>query len=151
MADVDKNVIKTINSSLLQVEISAALPMTGISWRGFIRSETNQRWMEPFPEASRRVGRSNGVEDFANRGDLRLRFDRDLTGPEDTQLDGILTAHDHTQLTQRQQRQEQDNTDTDILKTRLSEWDTLNNNQRWNVVRRMLRMIIRLQRRDEDV
>ncbi len=153
MAIVKKTRVKNFNAGLLAQQVLAApLPLTGIGWAGFASGENGRIYA---PAATRRVvGRRSGSDgeilDFADPGELRLGFSRDLTAPEDTTLDGLLTAHDSTGVTSDQTRDDQDETELDLLTTAFRNWNTLTDVQRSNATRLAIRYIVR-QARSQDI
>lgn len=124
MALIVKIALKTLNVERL-VEELRALPFadvaTRIDWYGFERQD--DRRMAPVA-ARIKVGEANGVSDFADPGEIRFHTTRDLTAPEQTQLDGVLTAHNAATLTAEQTRQDQDEADLDTLITAAQAFNT---------------------------
>ena len=145
MVEVVKVAVKTVNPDLLVEQITASLPLVGVGWAGFERA--GPRTMDPFVEASRKVGESGGVDDIALRGELRFKFSRALSGPEDTQLDGILSSHTSTDTTSEQNRRVQDEVVLDELITAHQNWQSLSNPQKFVAMRKVLRYVIRKERK----
>lgn len=140
-----KIALKDFNAPKLMEELNATgLPITSIGWSGFDRPDPRRYT----PKASRtQVGYSSSAgADFADPGEMRIATSRALTPLEDTNLTGLLTAHFATVLTAEQQRQDQDNADLNQLMVDYGNWDLLNNTQRFLVLKRALRILIRRER-----
>ena len=149
MATLIKFMNKDMNFERLREEIIAAgLPDGfGALLAGF--NQVNRRLHEPF--ASRQVisrssdpGGGPDITDSADPGELRFRHDPDLTGPQETTLDGVLTAHDATNLSTGQT-----NSDTDIaaiapLVSNYQNWGSLTPAEKDNNHRQLTRLIARL-------
>lgn len=141
---IQKISIKDFNVSLLHEQL-AGLPVLNLSWAGFNRLDDLRR--TPFPEESRIVGYSSGSgNDVALRGEIRFNISQALTPAEDTNLNGILAAHNATQLTLEQQRQVQDGNDLDQIRTGFQNWDALTNTQKFAVLKLAIRCLLRRER-----
>jgi len=112
MPTLTRIALKDFNPAKLFEEM-ASLPLAGNpGMAGFDR--VTARRFTPAPGV-KLVGTQTStgatVQDFAQPGELRLPFTRDLTGPETTALDNAITAHVHTVLTAEQTREDQDDAD----------------------------------------
>jgi hypothetical protein len=152
MATLLKIFVKNFNPDRLREEMPAGTAgvLTGLGWAGFDRSSS--RLYVPKSERSI-IGRSfsNGatVVDFADPGELRFSTSRDLTVLEDAALDVVLTAHVATNLSAEQVREDQDETDFQQMRTRLDGWATLTAAQKDEVLRRLVRLVLRMARGEE--
>jgi len=157
MATVTKIAIKNFNPDRLREELAAAgagALLTGIGWAGF----TGAGRLYTPAGVTREIGRSvvNGVTvvDTAVNGELRFYTTRDLTGPEDTALTNVLTAHNSLLLSAEQVRQDQDEADLDaILATEraafiaaLAAWDGQTTAQRFVASKAMFTTLGKLMR-----
>lgn len=122
MAEFITNKIKDFNAPQVEAELSgvSGFPTFTLSFRGFIAKDRFDR-VTPFPEASRVLGRTE-IEgtvtiDTALRGDIQVTTRNPLTGPQQTELDTILTAHSDLVDTARQGRDKQAETDQATLRT----------------------------------
>ena len=158
--------IKDFNPDRLREDFGALASLfNSMSWAGF--AQIGDRQYTPNP-ARKLVAVSvvNGVrtENFADPGELRFTTSRTLTSIEETQLDGLLSAHDWTQLSAEQVRQDTDKAELDALlgterqiyKDHLAAWDGYNNIEKaaatkemFQIVGKVLRLFIRSQRSAE--
>jgi hypothetical protein len=159
MAVTVKISVKDFNSNKLQEEL-AALPLTGISWAGFIRLDDRRH--TPFPEASRVVGRSSSTgDDVALRGELRFISSSSLTAPQNASLDSILSSHNSATLSAEQVREDQDESDMEALfasdrqvyLNHIQTWDTKSTanklaaaKEMYTIIGKVLRVFIRRNR-----
>ena len=104
MVIIVRVVVKEFNSELLREELVAlGLPMP--KFKGFESSGSAGFYT---PNAARRViarRTSQGgpdITDSANPGELRFSLDSPLTSRQESDLDGVLAAHDSTQRTAEQ-------------------------------------------------
>jgi hypothetical protein len=149
MPIVIKISVKDFNPDRLREQLAAAgagAILDSLGWAGFDR--VSDRRYTPKPARTLiGVSVSNGqrIEDFADPGELRFTFSRDLTPGENDQLDTLLANHDHTQLSAEQVRQDQDEADLDsiiaterdafiaalgTMQTTLNGWDAANQTQK---------------------
>ncbi len=136
--------VKDFNADLLRLELDGTgVPAYGgPSWRGFELNRTSELY-EPIPER-KVVATHTGLPDtFAEPGELHFQFRNPLTGPEDAALVGVLNAHDATVRTPNQQRETQDEADLVELLSDYLAWDGLNNQAKFVVLKRLLRVVIR--------
>jgi len=117
-----KLVVKTFNAMLLREEMQAAgllARIESVVWAGF--AQAGNRYYAPLTEPTV-IGSSStpgGVtEDIAQPGEFRFNVPADFSPAEESALDGVLAAHDYTQITAEQGREEQD----------VSDWQALYNN-----------------------
>jgi len=156
MATLVKIANKDINFERLREEMDAAgLPAGfGALIAGF--NSINNRLHQPFLTTqiiSRASDPAGGpdITDSADPGELRFRFDPDLTAPQEATLDGLLTAHDATNLSTAQQ-----NNDTDIaaippLVSNYNSWGSLTLAQKDNNHRQLTRLVARLLDGQQDL
>jgi hypothetical protein len=137
--------IKTINAAKLLEELLAVAPVQSVTWAGF--TATTPRLYDPFPEATRIVGRSSTTgDDIAQRGELRINGT--FTAPQQTAITSAVTAHVSTLLTAEQTRQDQDGSDLDTIRNAFNGWAGLNNTQRFDALRLAVRILLRRERAD---
>jgi hypothetical protein len=131
MAALIKNVVKDFNQELLQEEMLAASLLGGsLLWAGFER-------------ISRRIYSPSTIHGHTP-GDLHFNYDPELTAPQEATLDGILAAHDHTQLSTQQAHKDTDEQDRlDFIQT-FNDWPGLTLAQMQNRTRRLFRVVARL-------
>lgn len=149
MATLVKFMNKDLNFERLREEMSVAiLPVSfGSLIAGF--TQVNKRLYEPFLStqvisSSTDPGGGLDITDSADPGELRFNFDPDLTAAQETTLDGVLTAHDATNLSTNQQ-----NKDTDIaaiapLVSNYQNWGSLTPAQKDNNQRQLTRLVARI-------
>lgn len=109
MAVQTYNKLKTFNLPQLEIEVATlSLPAHEPWHAGFERHATLPNRVEPFPEASRQVGKRRvkgepTVIDTALKGEVRYTTRDPLTAQQIIDLEAKLDAHDHTVDTQEQQ------------------------------------------------
>jgi len=149
MAEMKVVELKNFNRDLLREELTAsALPFVSVALAGFER--INQFVGAPTSEP--RLVFKDGVrniEDFAEPGELRFEFVTALTASEEVGLGSLLLAHDSTQRTVKQQRQERDVSDLDTLVANFPSFDLFTNTQFRSFVKVLARSYIR-DRRSPD-
>ena len=99
------NRILTYNRPALEDEIAAitpALPAYSLQFSGFENEEFDR--VAPFAEATRVIATRNGVDDSADRGDLRVDTRDALTSAEVTAIEDVLDAHDPSSSTDNSQQ-----------------------------------------------
>ena len=158
--------IKDFNSDRLREDFGAlASLLNSISWAGF--TQVGDRQYTPNAARKRvgvRVENSVRVEDFADPGEIRFSTSQTLTPAEETQLNNVFVAHDWTQLSAEQVRQDTDESDLDALlaterqiyKDHLRDWDAYTSQQKADATKAMflslgkvLRIFLRQQRAAE--
>ncbi len=156
MATLVKFMNKDMNFERLREEIIAAgLPSGfGALLAGFTR--INGRLYEPFLttqviSTASDPGGGPDITDSADPGELRFRFDPDLTGPQETTLDGVLTAHDATNLSTGQQNNDSDIAAIAPLVSNYQNWGSLNAAQKDNNHRQLTRLVARLLGGQQDL
>jgi len=82
------------------------------------------------------------------RGELRIS--NTLTPAEEANVNTIISNHNSAVLSDGQQRQDQDATDLNTIRTGFNNWDTLNNTQRFAVLKLAIRILLRKER-DEAI
>ncbi len=90
--------------------------------------------------STRSDGQGGVINDIAAIGELRFEFRNALTGPEDTALDGALTAHVATATTSEQDNKAQDDIDSAQLLVDYGNWDGMTAAQRDATTKLMLRL-----------
>ncbi len=144
MASDIRIVLKNFNRDLLIEELAAsALPFITANLYGF---ERLNRFVGAPASAPRLIsgdGNNPANNDFAQPGEIRFEFTTALTIPEGTALDNLLTAHDSTQRTNEQQRQNQDQTDVDTLIANFPNFDRFSNAQFRAFVKLLARVVLR--------
>lgn len=131
MAALIKNVVKDFNKELLQEEMAAAGLLGGsLLWAGFERS-------------SRRIYTPSDAHGHTP-GDLHFTYEPPLSAPQETALDNILAAHDHTQLSTLQAHKETDEQDRQDFIQTFNDWPGLTVAQQLNRTRRLFRVVARL-------
>ena len=131
MAALIKIVVKDFNQELLGEEMGAAsLLGGGLLWAGF-------------EKINRRVYSPSAVHGNTP-GELRFNYDPELTEAQQTTLDGILAAHDATQLSAGQTNKDQDEVDRQNFVTTFQDWNSLTNAQQLNRTRQLFRGVARL-------
>ena len=150
MADDTRTVRKNFNRDLLREELTAsALPFElrpdgdiEMELSGFVRRNQFEFNPSPNPRQISRDGKA-GTVDLADPGELRFVFTAALTRPEGVVLDGLLAAHDATQRTAEQLRQEQDVTDLDALIADLPAVPAMTPVELRDYVEKLARVVIR--------
>ena len=108
---------KQVNIRRLVQEVKAALPLDGIDAVGF--ESTGGRIYTPRTDqkvGTRKIQGSAKEDILVTLGGLDCHFSRDLTVPEEAQLDSLISAHDYTKLTPDQIRRDEDFTYHDRIK-----------------------------------
>lgn len=137
-----------INPDRFLAELRVALPGIDIDvlFAGLERS--TRRLMIRFTE-NREIGRNKDstglVIDTADPGELRFTTEVPLTGPQDTELDGVVAGHDPALLTIEQQREDKDAAVIVQITFNLqrANWDALNNAQQRETLRRSCQLLFR--------
>jgi len=127
MPNYNRTYIKDFNSALLH-EQTAALPITGVTWFGFVQHPTLPERYTP------------GLVD---PGLMEFTASRTLTAGEEAALDTTLTSHLATTNTAEQGRNIQDDLDIIQLRADFIAWDGMTTAQRFVVCKLMLRMLLR--------
>ena len=104
---------------------------------------------EPKLITRRRNPDGSYTENWAEPGELRFKFSTELTPVEDVLLDDILAMHNSAQRTQQQQREEQDETDLDLLEANYPNWDSFTPAQRNSFLKVLSRVAIRSARNSD--
>ncbi len=135
---------KNINLELLFEELGIAVPATsfGLLMAGF--HKLNTRVYEPNATTQVIATSTGQPDDTADPGELRFKHSVVLTAPAEAALDATLTAHDGSQTTAEQDRQDLDNTEAAQLLLDFNIFDGMTELQRLVVYKRMLRAIVRL-------
>ena len=141
-----RTILKNFNRDLLIEELAAsALPFIQADFSGFKRID--QYVGAPVIESRLILRKRNNdgtyLEDFAQPGEIRFEFSTALTAAEATALDSLLSAHDATQFTTEQTRENQDITDMDTLVDNYPNFDSFNNAQFRKFVKTLARVVIR--------
>ena len=153
MVRVIKFMNKDLNLGRLQEELEAAgFPETGLLLAGFERTGKEQYK----PNAARKVistQTSGGTvtEDFADPGELRFSFERELSIPQDEALGRVLANHDATMMSKSQINQDVDAIQVETLISNYENWATLTPAQLSENTRLMTRMVARLHDRSNDL
>ena len=143
MADDIRTVLKNFNPDLLEEELAAsALPFVSVFLAGFVQQGRFALKPSPNPRQISR-DRVSGTVDLADPGELRFEFTVALTFPEGVVLDGLLRAHDSTQRTAEQLRQNEDVTDLAALIADLPNVSTMNLVELRDYVFKLARVVIR--------
>ncbi len=142
--EVKKIANKDINLPLLTEEIAATIvPAYGLLMAGFTFNRGDGLY-KPNGRATIISTRSDGqggtINDIAAIAELRFTTRNALTGPEDTALDGALTAHVATVKTSEQDNKAQDAIDADQLLVDYGNWDGMTAAQRDATTKIMLRL-----------
>ena len=137
-----------------ELEVAGVPPQAGLLVAGFTR--INSRLYEPFLTTqiiSTATDPAGGpdITNSAQPGELRFDYTPDLTEPQETTLDGVLTVHDATNLSTGQQ-----NDDTDIaaiapLVDNYNNWGSLTLAQKDNNHRQLTRLVARLLDANQDL
>ncbi len=152
MASEVRTVQKDFNRDLLREELVASvLPFESLQLAGFVRKGNSRFVGEPAP-GPRTINEDKvaGTVDVAQPGEIRLEFTTALTGPQGAILDGLLSAHDATQRTASQGRQQQDVQDYAALELNHPNINTMTDAQFRNYVSTLARVVIR-ENRDADI
>ena len=140
---------------LRQEIVEAGLPSGyGLLVAGFNRSNDVVGHYVPFTvrsEIARRDGPDGPIIDSADPGELRFRFDPDLTSPQEITLDGVLAAHDWTVLSTTQARKQEDRDAIPILVDRFKNWDSLNSSEKDSVLKQLTRLVARILDSSQDI
>jgi hypothetical protein len=120
--------LKNFNTDLLFEQL-AGLPISGITWIGFVPLDTD-RYMPG----------------LVNSGEMDLSSTRPLSTDEESQLDSILLLHNATQRTAEQTRRVQDDSDLDRLTLDFSNWGTLTQQEKLEALRKTVRVLLRFAR-----
>jgi hypothetical protein len=138
VAALIKNVVKDFNKELLHEEMDAAGLLGGsLLWAGFDRID-------------RRIYTPSTVHGFT-AGDLHFEYEPPLTAPQETALDNILAAHDHTQLSKFQAHKQTDEQDRQDFIQTFNDWPGLTVAQQLNRTRRLFRVVARLLDSSTDI
>lgn len=147
MAQLIKFAVKDLNAALLKQQHDAlGLPPGGLLFAGF----TAQGNALHTPNATRQViaRRTNPAggdfEDEADPGELRYNFEPPLDAGQETILDGLLAAHDGSQLSDLQIAKQADVAAKDILIDRFQNWDSLDAAQKDAVLKNLTRLVARV-------
>lgn len=153
MAELVKFVVKDLNMSLLREELEAI----GISEFGLLMAGFNSRPEERYePFASRQViarrdTPTGVVEESADPGELRFRFDPVLSAAEETALDSVLVVHDATGFSSAQINRKADRDAVAPLVANFKNWGALNSPAKDNNHKQLTRLVARLLDRSEDI
>lgn len=152
MVTVTKTGPATINVDRLLEELATlTIPPAGFGIAGYHRLDDRRYEANTAPTV---IGQrsENGVvtEDIAQPGELRFRYAVALSAPQDAALVGALAAHNATQTSGEQQRQDLDEQEItgllqDFQDLASAPFALLNNAQRFELLRRVLRRQIRLE------
>lgn len=145
MADDIRTVLKDFNRDLLTEElVASALPFETVFLAGFKRQGSDANIVTPTP-APKLISddRVNGIQDFADPGEIRFTFSTALTVAEGVILDDLLAAHDPAGTTSDQDRENQDAIDLDRLITDLPNVTTMSNPEFQQHVERLTRVVVR--------
>ena len=156
MATLVKIMNKDMNFERMREEMSVVGLPTGFGalLAGFTR--INNRLHEPFlsPQIISRASDPGGgpdITDSADPGELRFRFDLVLTALQETTLDGVLTAHDATNLSTSQQSNDTDIAAIAPLVNNFQNWGSLTAAQKDNNHRQLTRLVARLLDGQQDL
>ena len=147
---------KQLNIHRLMDEVRAVLPLDRIDAAGFESSDGRTFTPRTDPKVGTRKIQGSAREDITViLAGLDCYFDRTLTGPEEAQLDSLISAHDHTNLTPQQTRRDQDGTHHNRIRTlyvKLRD-DVLTPAERTELLLKVTRMVLRMSNEvaDEDV
>lgn len=133
-----------INPDLLREQLAAAISVTVvIGTHGFDRVSRRFATVALAPKPV--VTKGGVVTDSADIGEVRIATEVAMSAADDTAFATTLSAHDQTQLTQEQRREDKDASALAILSTNLQRatWDGLNNLQKFNVLRRGIQLLLR--------
>ncbi len=131
MAELIIVVVKDFNQELLGQEMQAAgLLGGGLLWAGF-------------DKINRRVYSPSAIHGNTP-GELRFKYEPELTEAQQVTLNGILAAHDSTQLSTGQTNKAQDEIDRQNFVDTFNDWNTLTNVQQLNRTRELFRVVARL-------
>lgn len=147
---------KDMNFERLREEMSVAgLPTDfGALLAGF--TNINNRLYEPFASTqviSTATDPAGGpdITDSAEPGELRFDYVPDLTGPQQATLDGVLAAHDATNLSTGQQNDDTDIVAIPALVSNFQNWGSLNAAAKDNNHRQLTRLVARLLDSSRDI
>ena len=104
---LERTLVKNFNPSLLGEELQTLGTGISVSWDGFARQ--GRALFVPIAEPIVRNGTT------INPGDMLLTSQQTLTAQQIIDLDAVLTAHDSTEQSQAQVREDQDVVDRDRL------------------------------------
>lgn len=150
MATIIKIANKRINLDRLTEELeTAGIPLQGLLLAGFNR--LNVRVNQPNASTKVIATGTGKPDDEADPGELRFTYDPALTTAEETTLDGVLVAHDHTVNSNAQDNQDQDAADAESLANDHREWNDLSNAQKDENQETLSRLTARLQDRSIDI
>jgi hypothetical protein len=141
---------KDLNFGLLMQEMAAAgVPIQGVLIAGF--NHVGSGHYVPFV-STQVIATATGQPDVtAEPGELQFRNDPALTGPQETALDGVLTAHDETQQSDIEVNRSADIVAKDLLIDRYQNWGTLSNAQKDTVLENLCRVVARLIDRSTNI
>lgn len=147
---------KQVNLQRLIQEIKAVLPLEQINAAGFKAVDSRTYTPRTDPKVGTRQIHGSAKEDIlVTLAGLDCTFDRALTGPEEAQLDSLISAHDYTNLTPGQTRRDQDGTYHDRIKVLYVKGrdGVLTPQEREELLLRVTRMVLRRSNEvsDEDV
>ncbi len=148
---------KEVNLRRLTEEVRAVLPLERIDAAGFV-SDNGGRTFTPRTDpkvGTRKIQGSDREDILVVLAGLDCFFDRGLTGPEEAQLDSLISAHSYTNLTPQQTRQDLDGTHHHrirVLYVKLRD-ETLTPAERTELLLAVTRMVLRRSDEvaDEDV
>jgi len=153
-----KTLSRNFNRQLLRREIKQQFPakFKVIDLGGFEVDESlfttgsiiPKRIVKP-RTAPHTVSKTLDSEDIYQPAELRIRFEPDLTAPEQTTLDSLLASHDELQTTPRQNAEDTDDTTLDDIDAFLNgqPFNARNNPDQNQHIRDIDRMILRIWKR----
>lgn len=143
MATIIKIANKRINLDRLTEELATAgIPLQSLLLAGF--NQFNVRVSQPNASTKVIATGTGKPDDTAEPGELRFTYDPPLTVAQETTLDGVLAAHDHTVNSTSQNNADQDTADAAQLASDFQNWDTLLPPEKDESQERLTRLVARL-------
>jgi hypothetical protein len=150
METLVKFMTQDLNPERLKEEMAAAgVPAQGATLAGFTR--INARLYQPFASTQVIATHTGQPDTTAEPGEIKLKFDTAPTAPQETTLDGLLVAHDATNLSSAQQNKDTDLAAIPALVNAWNNWDTFTPSQKDNANRQAQRLIARLLDGSQDI
>ncbi len=153
MAEVKKIRLSDINPGRLTEELVAAVSVPiNAAYHGFEQVTRRLFTVRGEPNlVTRRKDQDGLFEDFADPGEMRLRTEAPLSVADDAAADAAIAAHDETQLSVAQQREDKDASQLEATARMLqrANWDALSNAERLEGLRRSCMLLFREQHFDD--
>jgi len=144
MPSYDRTQVKDFNKALINQELQVVEGSLAITLKGF--DKISQRLSRP-AAGIKKIGQnvSNGVrtEFFADPGEVTIKSAVALSVGQEAAMDAALVSHVATGTSDNQNLENQDEWDMDILHTNFTEWNMMNNDDKFDAIRRLLRVVLR--------